>query len=388
MVERSLNLVPASVMDYRTLARRRLPRQVFDYLDGGAFAESTMAANVADLAALHFRQRVLRDVSARTMSTTVLGQPLSMPVLLAPVGFGGLMARRAEAQAARAAAAAGVAFCESTLSVCDLEEVTAASGAAPWFQLYVMKDRGVAEALMARAAAVEVPVLVLTVDLPVVGQRYRDARNGVSGRPGRLGSLRRALDVAAHPMWVRDVALSGRPLTFGNLAAVMGAAAVPSDFQSWVARQFDPTVTWSDIDWVRAHWSGPLVLKGILDPDDAREAVARGVDGLVVSNHGGRQLDSVPSTIEALPRIVEAVDGRAEVLMDGGVRSGLDVMKALARGARAVMVGRAWAYAVAGRGERGVAHVLRVMREEIAVTMGLTGLSDLAEVSPESLVEG
>ncbi|HQU25962.1 MAG TPA: L-lactate dehydrogenase [Acidimicrobiales bacterium] len=388
MIERSLNLVPASVMDYRALARRRLPRQIFDYLDGGAFAEATMAANVADLAALHFRQRVLRDVSTRTTATTVLGQTLSMPMVLAPVGFAGLMARRAEAQAARAAAAAGVAFCESTLSVCDLEEVAAASGVAPWFQLYVMKDRGVAEALMARAAAVGVPVLVLTVDLPVVGQRYRDARNGVSGSPGRLGSIRRALDVAAHPRWVREVAVSGRPLTFGNLAAVLGTAAVPSDFQSWVAGQFDPTVTWSDIDWVRAHWSGPLVVKGILDPDDAREAVARGVDGLIVSNHGGRQLDSVPSTIEALPRIVEVVDGRAEVLMDGGIRSGLDVMKALARGARAVMVGRAWAYAVAGRGERGVAHVLKVMREEIAVTMGLTGLADVADASPEALVEG
>ncbi len=388
VVERSLNLVPASVMDYRALARRRLPRQIFDYLDGGAFAEATMGANVADLAALHFRQRVLRDVSRRATSATLFGQTLSMPVVLAPVGFAGLMARRAEAQAARAAAAAGVAFCESTLSVCDLEEVAAASGVAPWFQLYVMKDRGVAEALMARAAGLGVPVLVLTVDLPVVGQRYRDARNGVSGSPGRLGSIRRALDVAAHPAWVRDVAVSGRPLTFGNLAAVLGTAAVPSDFQSWVAGQFDPTVTWSDIDWVRAHWPGPLVLKGILDPDDAREAVARGVDGLIVSNHGGRQLDSVPSTIEALPRVVEVVDGRAEVLMDGGVRSGLDVMKALARGARAVMVGRAWAYAVAGRGERGVAHVLRVMHEEIAVTMGLTGLADVADASPEALVEG
>ena len=388
MVERSLNLVPASVMDYRARARRRLPRQIFDYLDGGAFAEATMAANVADLAALHFRQRVLRDVSTRNTATTVLGQSLSMPVVLAPVGFAGLMARRAEAQVARAAVAAGVAFCESTLSVCDLEEVAAASGAAPWFQLYVMRDRGVAEALMARATAVGVPVLVLTVDLPVVGQRYRDARNGVSGRPGRLATARRGLDVAAHPAWVRDVAVAGRPLTFGNLAAVMGSAAVPSDFQSWVAGQFDPTVTWADIDWVRAHWPGPLVLKGILDPDDAREAVARGVDGLIVSNHGGRQLDSVPSTIEALPRIVEVVDGRAEVLMDGGVRSGLDVMKALARGARAVMVGRAWAYAVAARGERGVAHVLRVMREEIAVTMGLTGLADVADASPDALVEG
>lgn len=387
-VERSLNLAPASVMDYRAQARRRLPRQIFDYLDGGAFAESTLAANVADLAALHFRQRVLRDVSARTLATTVLGQPLAMPVVLAPVGFGGLMARRAEVQAARAAAAAGVPFCESTLSVCDLEEVSRAAGRPPWFQLYVMKDRAVAEMLMARAQAAEVPVLVLTVDLPVVGQRYRDARNGVSGRVGPWGRARRALDVAAHPRWVSEVALRGRPLTFGNLAAVLGAAAVPSDFQAWVAGQFDPTVTWEDIDWVREHWRGPLVLKGILDPADAREAVARGVEGIIVSNHGGRQLDSVPSTIEALPRVVEAVDGRAEVLMDGGVRSGLDVAKALARGARAVLVGRAWAYAVAGDGERGVGHVLRVMREEIAVTLGLTGLADVAEIGPDALVEG
>jgi L-lactate dehydrogenase (cytochrome) len=385
--DRSLDLAPASVEDYRERARRRLPRQIFDYLDGGAFAEATLAANERDLAAVSFRQRVMVDVSARRLSTTVLGQALEMPVVLAPVGFGGLMARRAEAQAARAAAAAGVPFCESTLSVCDLEEVAAASGRAPWFQLYVMKDRGYAEALMARAREAGCPTLVLTVDLPVVGQRHRDARNGISGNLGPLGRARRVLDVAAHPRWAYDVAWRGRPLTFGNLARVLPAASVPADFQEWVARQFDPTVTWADLDWVRAHWPGPLALKGVLDPADAREAVARGVDAVIVSNHGGRQLDSVPSVVRALGPVVEAVDGRCEVLMDGGIRSGLDVAKALALGARAVLVGRAWAYAVAAGGEAGVAHALRVLREGLSVTLALTGCTDVADLTRDALVE-
>jgi len=385
--DRSLDLIPASVSDYRELARRRLPRQVFDYLDGGSFGEATLRANRDDLHALHFRQRVLRDVSTRSLATTVLGTELSMPVVLAPIGFGGMMAPRAEVLAARAAQRAGVAFCESTLAICSVEEVAAAA-APPWFQLYVMKDRAIAEDLMARAQAVGCTTLVLTVDLPVVGHRYRDVRNGVSGGVRGLGNLSRGWDVASHPTWVRRVGLGGRPLSFGNLAKALAGASVPKDFQAWVASQFDPTVTWDDLGWLREHWRGPVAIKGILDADDARQAVAHGADAVIVSNHGGRQLDDVPSSVSALPRIVDAVGDRCEVLMDGGIRSGLDVAKALALGARACLVGRAWAYAVAGRGERGVEHVLRIMREEMMVTLGLTGVNDVRSLDRSALVDG
>ena len=385
--DRSLNLVPASVEDYRELARRRLPRQVFDYVDGGAFAETTLAANREDLHRWRFRQRVLRDVSERSLATTVLGTELSMPVVLAPVGFAGMFARRAEVQAARAADRAGVIFCESTLSICGLGEVAAATSRPPWFQLYVMRDRKYAEDLMAEAQAVGCTTLVLTVDLPVVGHRYRDVRNGISGSVRRTQRWRRGLDIARHPTWVRQVALGGRPLTFGNLEAALPEARVPGDFQAWVAGQFDPSVTWRDLEWLREHWRGKIALKGILDPDDARSALERGVDAVIVSNHGGRQLDDVPSSVSALPAIVDAVADRCEVLVDGGVRSGLDVVKMLALGAKACLVGRAWAYAVAARGERGVAHVLRVMREEMMVTLGLTGVTDVKALDRSALVE-
>ncbi|HEV2427732.1 MAG TPA: alpha-hydroxy-acid oxidizing protein, partial [Acidimicrobiales bacterium] len=261
----SLDLIPASVSDYRELARRRLPRQVFDYLDGGAFDESTLAANVDDLARVRFRQRVLVDVAERRTAVTVLGTELSMPVVLAPIGFGGMMSRRAEVAAARAAERAGVAFCESTLSICPVEEVAAATTRPPWFQLYVMKDRSVAEALIDRAASAGCETLVLTVDLPVVGHRYRDVRNGVSGGVPWTRSWRRAIDVVRHPRWVRDVALRGRPLSFGNLEGVLRDERVPKDFQRWVASQFDPTVTWDDLAWLRDRWPGKLALKGILD---------------------------------------------------------------------------------------------------------------------------
>ncbi len=381
----SLNLAPASVEDYRVLAKRRLPRQLFDYVDGGAFREATMSANRADLQSLRFRQRVLRDVSDRRIATTVLGQPLTMPVVLAPVGFAGMMARRGEVQAARAAARVGVPFCESTLSICSLEEVTAATQ-APWFQLYVMHDRAYAEELMARARAAGCSTLVLTVDLAVVGQRYRDVRNGVSGNLSRVKRLRRGWDLARHVSWLRDVAVQGRPLTFGNLARALPDAKVPGDFQRWIAGQFDPSVTWNDLAWLREHWTGSIVIKGILDAEDAREAVDRGADAIVVSNHGGRQLDDVPSTIASLPAVVEAVGNSCEVLVDGGIRSGLDVVKALALGARACLIGRPWVYAVAARGESGVRHILNVMAEEMRVTLGLTGVTDVADLDASVLL--
>jgi len=384
--DHTLGLAPASLDDYRELARRRLPRQIFDYIDGGSFAESTLGANREDLHAIHFRQRVLRDVSARTLATTVLGQEFAMPLLLAPVGFGGMFAGRAEVLAARAAERAGISFCESTLSICGLEEVAAATTRPLWFQLYVMKDRAYAEDLMARATQAGCSTLVLTVDLPVVGERYRDTRNGISGSPSRYKGVRRGLDIATHPRWVRDVALGGRPLTFGNLERAVPGGRVPQDFQRWVAGQFDPSVTWEDLAWLRSHWSGPIALKGILDPDDARQAVDRGADAVIVSNHGGRQLDDVTSTIRALPAIAEAVGDQCEVLMDGGIRSGLDVVKALSLGARACLIGRPWAYAVAARGEAGVEHVLHVLRQEMLVTMGLTGVNDVKDLDSSVLV--
>ncbi len=382
-----LHLAPASVDDYRELARRRVPRQLFDYVDGGSFAESTMAANVTDLSRVTLRQRVLRDVAQRRVSTTVLGEEMSLPLVLAPVGFAGMFARRGEVLAARAAARAGVSFCESTLSICSIEEVAAASDRPPWFQLYVMRDRGYAEELMARARAARCRTLVLTVDLAVVGHRYRDVRNGLAGGVSRGGAWRRRVDLVSHPRWVRDVARAGRPLTFGNLARAVPQGRVPQDFQQWVNGQFDPAVTWDDLAWVREHWEGPIVLKGILDPEDARIAVAHGVEGIVVSNHGGRQLDGAPSSITALPGVVEAVDGRAEVLMDGGVRSGLDVVRALARGARACLIGRPWVYAMAARGEAGVDHLLASFRAEMRVAMGLIGVDDVAQIDWTALVD-
>jgi L-lactate dehydrogenase (cytochrome) len=383
----SLGLAPASYEDYRELARKRLPRQLFDYIDGGSFNESTMAANREDFHRLNFRQRVLRDVSERSLATTVMGEHLALPLILAPVGFGGMFAQRAEVQAARSAERAGISFCESTLSICSLEEVAAASQRPIWFQLYVMKDRSYAEDLMARAQMVGCTTLVLTVDLPVVGHRYRDVRNGVSGKISRVNRLRRGLDIARHFRWVREVALRGKPLTFGNLERALPNARVPGDFQGWVASQFDPSVTWDDFAWLRTHWRGKIALKGILDPEDAREAVARGADAVIVSNHGGRQLDDVPSTISALPAIAKAIGEQCDVLMDGGVRSGLDVVKALALGARACLIGRPWAFALAARGEEGLDRVLRIYREEMLVTLGLTGVTNVDQLDASILVD-
>jgi L-lactate dehydrogenase (cytochrome) len=383
--DRPLGLAPARVLDYRELARRRLPRQLFDYIDGGAYEEHTLRSNVADLEQLLLRQVVMRDVSRRDPVVEVLGQRLALPVILAPVGLGGMFARRAEVQAARAAESVGVPFVESTVSLCSIEEVAGATSTPPWFQLYVMRDRSYAEDLMARAGAVRAPVLLLTVDLAVVGARRRDVQNAIAGRPSPLGHLRRGLDLASHPRWIRDVAVRGRPLTFGNLEKAVPDGRSPGAFKKWVDAQFDPSVTWDDIAWVREHWNGRLVVKGVLDAEDARRAVDAGVDGLVVSNHGGRQLDAVPSTVRALPDVVDAVGGEVEVLVDGGVRSGLDVVKMIALGARAVLIGRPWAWAVAARGEAGVRHVLNLMRADIDVALGLTGHQSITQVDRSAL---
>ena len=386
--DRPLRLAPATATDYRELARRRIPRQLFDYIDGGAYDEATMRVNVADLRKVLLRQVVMRDVTVRDPAVEVLGQQLALPVILAPVGLGGMLAPRAEVQAARAAESAGVPFIESTVSICSIEEVARATRRPPWFQLYVMRDRSYAEDLMARAQAVGSPVLVLTVDLAVIGARHRDTRNAMVGRPTPLAKALRGLDLVAHPQWIRSTAIGGRPLTFGNLEQAVPGARTPAGFKEWVDANFDPSVTWDDIAWVREHWNGRLVVKGVLDPEDARRAVDAGVDGIVVSNHGGRQLDSVPSTVRALPDVVDAVGDEVEVLVDGGVRTGLDVLKMVALGARAVLVGRPWAWAVAARGEAGVRHVLRVMKADLDTALGLTGQTSIAGVDRSALYEG
>jgi L-lactate dehydrogenase (cytochrome) len=383
--DRPLGVAAATVLDYRELARRRLPRQLFDYIDGGAYDEATMRANVSDLERVLLRQIVMRDVSTRDQSCEVLGQRLALPVILAPVGLAGMYARRGEVQAARAAQAVGVPFVESTVSICGIEEVARATSTPPWFQLYVMRDRGYAEELMSRAQAVGAPVLVLTIDLAVLGARHRDTRNAMVGRPSAWAKIRRGLDLVGHPRWIADVALGGKPLTFGNLENAVPGGSSPSDFKAWVDAQFDPSVTWEDIAWVRENWSGRLLVKGVLDPDDARRAADVGVDGVVVSNHGGRQLDSVPSTVVALPGVLDAIGDQVEVLVDGGVRTGLDVVKMMSLGARAVLIGRAWAWAVAAGGEGGVRHMLGVLQADIDTALGLTGRTSVTALDASAL---
>jgi L-lactate dehydrogenase (cytochrome) len=382
-----LGLAPATAADYRELARRRLPRHLFDYMDGAAYDEVTAAENLRGFQRLKLRQRVMRDVSSLQLSTRVLGQELAMPVVLAPIGIAGAFACRAEVQAARAAQGAGIPFCESTVSICSIEEVGAQTTAPFWFQLYVMRDRGFARELMQRAQAAGCPVLVLTVDLAVMGARYRDIRNGMAGRLSVGGRLRKTWDILSHPGWLLDVGIRGKPLTFGNLTrAVPDARSLP-EFKAWVDSQFDPAVTWKDIAWVRENWPGKIVLKGVLDVEDARQAASVGAVGIVISNHGGRQLDGVEASIAALPRIADAVGDRLDLLMDGGVRSGLDVVKALALGAKACMIGRAWGYAVAARGEAGVTHVLATMKKEMEVALALTGTTNLAALGRDSLLD-
>lgn len=374
----------ASVSDYRELARRRLPNIFFEYIDGGSYAEATLARNVADIEAIALRQRVMRDMSKLDMSIETLGQKLAMPVGLAPVGMAGMYASRGEVQAARAAAEVGVPFCLSTVGVCSVEEV-AKAGVAPWFQLYMLKDRGYMKSLIERAKALGCPVLVFTVDLPVPGSRYRDIRSGFTGSSGLSGALNTAWDGITHPAWTWDLFTRGRPHTLGSVAGAVTESRRVTDFLSWIARNFDRSVTWADLDWVRETWDGPIVVKGVLDPQDARDAVRAGAQGLVVSNHGGRQLDGVRSSISALPAVADAVGGDLEVYMDGGVRSGLDVLKAMALGAKACFVGRAWAYALGAGGQTQVARMLGILRAELAVAMILTGCTTVSGAGRELL---
>ena len=377
--------VPASVSDYRLLAEQRLPRAFFDYIDGGAYNELTLAANRDDLDALNLHQRVLRGAANIDTSTTVLGETLAQPVILGPVGLAGLYARRGEVQAARAAKAAGVPFCLSTVSICSIEEVSAAGTAPFWFQLYVIRDRGYAKELLARAQAAGCTTLVFTVDLPVFATRYRDVRNGMTGGATLAGRLAKLWDIVRHTDWLLDVAVGGKPLTFGNLAQAVLSAKSLEAMKVWVDAQFDPAITWRDLGWLRENWSGNIVIKGVLDADDARAAADIGASAVVVSNHGGRQLDGAPSAISTLPRVVDAVGDRLEVLMDGGIRSGQDVAKALALGAKAILLGRPWAYGLAARGEQGVAEVLALLKRELEITMTLLGVERIEQIGAGAL---
>ncbi|HKT53159.1 MAG TPA: FMN-dependent L-lactate dehydrogenase LldD [Caulobacteraceae bacterium] len=377
-----------SALDYRELARRRLPRFLFDYLDGGAYGEVTLRRNVRDLECVTLSQKVLRDVSNVDLSTELFGETLAMPVVLGPVGFAGVCARRGEVQAARAAEAAKIPFCLSTMAVCPLEEVGAAVTRPLWFQLYMIRDRVFMRDLMARARELGCRALVFTVDAPVGSARYRDARSGLSDTSGAQAAMRRLWQAMQRPAWACDVGLRGRPHNLGNLAAVLANEAKLGEFFAWVGANLEPSICWKDLDFIRSEWTGPLIIKGVLDVEDAREAVKLGADGLVVSNHGGRQLDGVLSTAKALPPIADAVGADLTLLVDGGVRSGLDVVRMLALGARGVLLGRAWAFALAGAGEAGVAHLLELIKTEMRSALALGGVSRVDAIDRRALASG
>ena len=378
-------MIAASISDYRTLARGRLPHFLFEYIDGGSYAQHTLERNLSDLANVALRQRVLRDVSAIDLSTKLFGREMALPVALAPIGLAGMNARRGEVQAAKAAQAAGVPFTLSTVGACSLQEV-AKSGAGPfWFQLYMIRDRAFMRDLLDQADAAGCDALMFTVDMPVPGARYRDVHSGLAGAAGLSGQLRRFCQAAARPAWAWDVGLRGGPHSLGNVAPVLKGKTGIEDFFAWMRDNFDPSVTWRDLEWIRARWTKPLIVKGILDADDAAAAADLGADGIVVSNHGGRQLDGVLSTARALPRVAERVGDSLTVMADGGVRSGLDVVRMLALGADGVLLGRAWAYALAGRGQAGVTHVLQLIEKEMRVAMALCGVTRVEDIDRRCL---
>jgi L-lactate dehydrogenase (cytochrome) len=379
-------VTPVTALDYRRLAEKRLPRFLFDYIEGGANEEDTLAANVADFRRFNLKQRVMCDVGNIDTSTILSGQPASMPLALAPIGFAGMMARRGEVLGARGASAAGIPFTTSTLGICPLEEVQAAVDAPFWFQLYMLRDRDLVASLLERAQAAGCETLMFTVDLAVAGLRHRDTRNGVMGG-GLAGRLAKAWQMATRPRWIVDVGLKGGPHDFGNLREVVSDSNSLNDFKAFIDSQFDPTVTWKDIAWLRSLWKGKILIKGVMAEEDARAAADVGADGVIVSNHGGRQLDGVASSIVKLPEVVAAVGDRVEVYMDGGVRSGIDVVKAVALGAKGVLIGRPWVWAMAGRGQQGLTDLLGVFQQEIAVAMALMGVKRIADITPGMIEE-
>ena len=371
-----------SVAELRAEARRRVPRAIFEYADGGAYDGVTLRRNRAAFDDIELRQRVMIDISRRSVATTVLGEPWAMPVAIAPTGLTGLFHRNGEIEGALAAEACGVPFALSTMSICSIEDVRAATRKPFWFQLYLLKDRGFNEEMVARARAAGCSALMLTADLVLQGVRRRDVHNGLT-IPPRL-TLANALDVMTKPAWALGV-LFGKRRTFGNLAGRVEASGGLGTLSQWIASQSDCSITWKQIEWLRSVWPGKIIVKGILDVEDAKLAVASGVDALVVSNHGGRQLDGAAATIDVLPELVEAVGGRCEVLFDGGVQCGQDVLKALARGARACLVGKSFLYGLAAGGRAGVTRMLELLRAELEVSMALTGVTDVREVDARVL---
>jgi len=365
------------IEDLRQRARRKVPRAFFDYAEAGSYSQETLRANRNDLERIRLRQRVLVDVSSRDLGTTIIGAPASLPLALAPIGLCGMQHGDGEILAARAAHAAGIPFCLSTMSICSIEDVAEATGKPFWFQLYVMRDRGFGRALIERASAARCNALVLTVDLQVLGQRHCDIKNGMTVPPEIR--LRNVIDIGTKPGWALGI-LKGKRKTFGNLAGhVRGMESVTSLAQ-WTASQFDPSLSWKDVEWVRGLWPGKLILKGILDVEDAKTAAKTGAAAIVVSNHGGRQLDGAPSSIAALPRIADAVGTDVEVMFDGGIRTGADIVRALALGARSCMIGRAYVYGLGAGGEAGVAKSIEILANELDVTLALTGTKSVRDI--------
>ena len=377
-------MIISSANDYREAARRRLPPFLFHYIDGGAYAEYTLKRNVEDLSSIALRQRVLKDMTQLDLSTEIFGEQLSLPVALSPVGLTGMYARRGEVQAAMAADKKGIPFTMSTVSVCPIEEVTPKINRPMWFQLYVLRDRKFMQNVLERAKAAGCSTLVFTVDMPVPGARYRDAHSGMSGPNA---AMRRYLQAFTHPHWAIDVGLLGRPHDLGNVSKYLGKAIGLEDYIGWLGNNFDPSISWKDLEWIRDFWDGAMVIKGILDPQDAKDAVRFGADGIVVSNHGGRQLDGVMSTATALPKIADAVKGDIKILVDSGIRNGLDVVRMLALGADLCMLGRAFIYALAADGEAGVTNLLNLIDKEMRVAMTLTSVNRIQDINRDCLVD-
>ena len=372
------------IEDLRELHRRRTPKAFFEYVDGGSYSQQTLRANCEDLQKLKFRQRILVDISVRDQKTTILGEPASMPLILAPVGSTGMQIGDGEILACRAAQAAGIPYTLSTMSICSIEDVAANVEKPFWFQLYMMKDRGFCRSLIERAIAAKCSALVLTVDLQILGQRHADIKNGLSVPPN-LARFKNFIDFASKPRWLMSIARAKRR-SFGNVEGHMTGAVNLNSTANRVSEQFDPSLNWKDVDWIRSMWPGKIVLKGIHDVEDARQAVKTGANGIIVSNHGGRQLDGAPSSISVLPKVVDAVGSQTEVMFDSGIRSGQDVLRALALGAKSCMIGRAYIYGLGAGGQAGVAKAIEVISNELSVTMGLCGINNIKDVSPQILV--